>query len=536
MEGQAPSKTLTWLDTAELVWPEFGTSISVLLAFSILILLIIIYRIVYAYYISPLRHIPGSFISRITAKRGEIHTILGNMSYLGGADSEKYGDIFVILPNAISIGNPMDIRNFLGNPNVAKAHYYKILRFTGIDNTVSMCDTEQALIRHRQIGPYFKPTYLAKLETTIMKCGIGSIKQKWNQVLSDSADGKVEINFCNDILFASFNIIGTLVYGHQIEELSVNDTATAQWIDTTITYLGFRSMLQLLPKFPFSFMLKPWESRYSKLSRYIHESIAWRRKHVGKLAEKGLEHGKPADLLQAFIDAEDPESKIRMCHEQIHGECMLMMLAGSDTTAHTLTWAVHMLMLYPQHYRRAVAEVRSQFSLAHVITYSDCREHLPFVEACILESLRLVPVTGGLLPRVSPKGGTVIQGHFIPEDTLVFINMAVANHHSEFWSRPHEYNPVRFLENNEARHNVLTFSYGKRTCPGRQLAWWEMLTILANILKDYDMRLPEDYTHLGPKVLDKHGYPKLMDAQQYIVVKPANPDRDCRLVISKAKF
>ncbi|KAJ2521295.1 hypothetical protein H4217_001469 [Coemansia sp. RSA 1939] len=61
-----------------------------------------------------------------------------------------------------------------------------------------------------------------------------------------------------------------------------------------------------------------------------------------------------------------------------------------------------------------------------------------------------------------------------------------------------------------------------------------MLTILANVFKDYDMRLPSDYEHLGPAVLDKNGNPKLMNARQYIVVKPADPIRDCRVVISRA--
>ncbi|KAJ2683851.1 hypothetical protein H4R19_006950, partial [Coemansia spiralis] len=367
------------------------------------------------------------------------------------------------------------------------------------------------------------------MEPVIMEHGILSIKRKWDRMIEESADGTVEVNYCNDFLFASFDIIGTLVYGRQIEELNTNDAETAKWIDKTVTYIGIRSMAQLLLPGPLLILLRPWEGRYTRLSNYIHESINLRRQHLAALAEKGEARKKPADLLQAFIDAEDPESKVRMCHEQIHGECVLMMLAGSDTTSHTITWTVNLLMLYPAHYRRAVAEVRERFGADHIITHSDCRAHLPFVEACLLESLRLSPVTGGLLPRLSPKGGMHVQGHYIPEGTVVFINLAVANHHPAHWERPHEYDPMRFIRNSEARHNVLTFSHSRRMCPGRHLALWEMLTILANVLKDYDMQLPADYTHLGPHVLNQHGYPKQMDAQQYIVVKPIDAERDCRL-------
>ncbi|KAJ2852746.1 hypothetical protein IWW36_000103 [Coemansia brasiliensis] len=437
------------------------------------------------------------------------------MSRLGRHDFEKYGDIFVLTPDSVCISNPGDIRALLANPTTAKSKYYNILRFTGIDNTVSTQDIELANARHRQIGPFFKPTYLAKMEGIIMKHGIESIKAKWDRAIAESAQGVAEVNYCNDFLFAAFDIIATLVYGQQIDELK-----TAQWIDTTLTYIGIRSMVQLV--FPF---IRPLDSRYNQLSNYIYNSINQRREHLAS------GQPKPADLLQAFIDAEDPESKVQMSHDQIHGECMLMMMAGSDTTSHTISWTVHLLMLYPHHYQRAVDEVYGKFP--HTITYSDCRAHLPFIEACIFESLRLAPVTGGLLPRIAPKGGIYIQNHFIPEGTTIFVNLAVANHHPAYWQNPHEFNPLRFIENSDLKHNVLTFSHGRRTCPGKNLAMWEMTTILANIIKDYHLQLPPDITHLGPHILNKYGYPRQMDSQQYIVVKPVDAQRDCRILISK---
>ncbi|KAJ2236198.1 hypothetical protein IWW45_001977 [Coemansia sp. RSA 485] len=506
-----------------------------LLALLSALLVHVLYKIYVALYISPLRRIPGSLLSRISWARLKIYVAAGKMSYLGKQDYARYGDIFVCAPNAVSISNPADIRALLNNPAVPKAHYYNILRFTGIDNTVSTQDMDLANSRRRQIGPYFNPTYLAKMEKTIMQRGILSIKDKWDRLIAQSDDGAAEVNYSHDFLFSSFDTIGTLIYGRQIKELQTNDAATARWIDTTVTYLGMRSMLQLLPRFPLSLIEWPWEKRYKTLSVYIDESINARREHLAGLAEGNGEVKKPTDLLQAFIDAEDPESKVRMSHLQIHGECVLMMLAGADTIAHTVAWTVHLLTLYPVHYRRAAAEVRSRFAIGHLISYSECRAQLPFVEACLYESLRLAPVTGGMLPRMSPKGGVVIQGHFIPEGTMIFVNFASANHHSGSWDHPFLFDPTRFLGDSEARHNVLTFSSGKRICPGRHLAWWEMLTVLANILKDYDWKLPADLTHLGPGVLDELGYPRQMDSQQFIVVKPANAERDCRLVITKRK-
>ncbi|KAJ2820958.1 hypothetical protein IWW50_004844 [Coemansia erecta] len=455
------------------------------------------------------------------------------MANLGRWDHKKYGDIYMGMPNGVVICDPADIRTFMGNSAVSKADYYSALEFTGIENTVSFRENEAASVRHRQVVPYFKPTHLIKMEHTIMDLGILTIKRKWDGLIDSSPDGTAEVNYCNDFLISAFGIISTLVYGKKVKELSSTDAATAKWIDTTMMYLSVRAMFLLLPKIFALILLRPWEHYYNTLSNYIDEAITSRRALMKTLQIEGRLDEKPADMLQALIDAEDPESKARMTRDQVHGECMLMMHAGSDTTSHTIAWTVHLLMLYPEHYKRAVAEVRSMFAPDHIITYKECRAHLPFIEACILESLRLVPVTGGLLPRVVPKGGLMIKSHYLPEGTTVFVNLAVANHHKTYWNNPHEYDPTRFLDNKELQHYILTFSHGKRACPGKNLAWWEMLTILANTLKDYDFRMPNDMTHLGPHVLNKHGFPQTMAARQYIAVKPIDSERDCRIIISK---
>ncbi|KAI8322149.1 cytochrome P450 [Martensiomyces pterosporus] len=493
------------------------------------------YRLIRAYFFSPLRHIPGPILSRLTDLRCELYCATGYMGANARADYERYGDIYVYQPNSIAISNPADVRAVLGSNAVTKAHYYRILDFTGIENTLSARSPELANMRRRQLGPYFNHAYLARMEPVVIKRGILSIKQKWDTLIQASKDGWAEVNYSNDFLFATFGTISTLVFGEQMKELKSNDQSTLDWISSTLMYLGIRSMFSLLPRFPFALLLQPWERQYEQLSSYTNISIAKRRELLSSIGGDGrnAETSKPVDLLQAFLDAEDPESKIRMDPVHIHAESLLMLQAGSETTANTLMWTIHLLTLYPEHYKHAAKEVRSAFGKDHLITYSEARSQLPFVEACIYESLRLAPATGGLLPRVAPKGGIMLSGHFIPEDTVVFVNVAGANLNKGYWEEPHLYNPHRFLDNEEARRNVLTFSSGMRICPGRHLAWMEMLTIVANLLKDYNFELPADCTHLGPGVLDKKGYPRLLDSKFFIITKPTSAARDCRLLISR---
>ncbi|KAJ2881058.1 hypothetical protein IWW38_005851, partial [Coemansia aciculifera] len=225
------------------------------------------------------------------------------------------------------------------------------------------------------------------MEQRIMDHGIVSIKKKWDNLISQASDGRAEVNYCDDFLYLAFDTIGVLAFGKQIDELSVNDAATARWIANIVTYLGVRAMFQMLPPLLAKVVLFPWEGRYNRFIAYAHEAVTARRQLIAAQHHKGKERSMPVDLLQAFIDAEDPMSSVRMSSEQIHGECVLMMMAGSDTVSGTLTWAVHLLMLHPEHYKRAVAEVRGQFAQDHIITYNECRAQLPFVEACLHESL-----------------------------------------------------------------------------------------------------------------------------------------------------
>ncbi|KAI8321881.1 cytochrome P450 [Martensiomyces pterosporus] len=102
----------------------------------------------------------------------------------------------------------------------------------------------------------------------------------------------------------------------------------------------------------------------------------------------------------------------------------------------------------------------------------------------------------------------------------------------DVWDEQHTFNPERFIDNEENKRNVLTFSSGVRVCPGRNLAWIEMLTTLANMFNAYDFALPEDAL-FTPDKLDKHGQPVIMPQKMNVINGPRFPERDCQVVISK---
>ncbi|KAJ1956247.1 hypothetical protein GGI12_005355 [Dipsacomyces acuminosporus] len=496
--------------------------------------LFITYRVIYALYLSPLRKVPGPFLARLAGTRALFYNVTGNQVHQALEDLETYGDIHVYKPNSVVVSNPADIRAVLGTHMFRKGDIYKAMDYENIETTTSARDPKFASMRRRQIGPYFTNSYLAKMEETILQHGILAIKKKWDSLLEASDNGQAEINYHQTFHYASFDTIGSLAFGRDFGALRNEDSTVAEWMNSTVIYLVLRSLFVPLKIYPFSLLLSPLQRLHEEYKAYSIECVSARRRLLEKLEKSGELDKKPADLLQGFIDTMDPESRIKMSPTEVHAETQVMMGAGSDTTSSTLTWTVHLLMLYPQCYKRAVDEIRSAFGRDHVITYNEAKAQLPYLEACINESLRVGPVIGGYLARLAPREGVTLgSGHFIPGGTEINVSIIGANYNRKHWKDPHCFDPARFLGDEEAKRNIFSFSYGVRVCPGRQLAWVELLTILANILKDYDLKVPSDYKLRGPHVLGKDGHPRLMESRFYATNAPANVERDCRLVVSK---
>ncbi|KAJ2809907.1 hypothetical protein H4S07_002986 [Coemansia furcata] len=479
---------------AQLGWTEYtGLALTILAV-------VFIYRLIRELYFSPLRHIPGPLFARLTKRYYEVVVAMGQMAPDARRNTQKYGNIYVCQPNGVSISNPADIRAVLSSTAFLKHDYYKILRFTGIDSIMSTRDPHMVSMKRRMLGPYFSSTYVSRMEPLILEHGINAIKRKWDGLLADG--GRAEVNFCSTFTLCTFNIVSRLVYGQEIEVFKTTSSVdTLEWMSSSTNYISVRALLQLLPRPLFYIITLPWEHKYKQIASYVYGSIAERKQLLSKLKSVD-EKSRPVDLLQALVDCEEPESKVRLTGEQIHAESLLLLIGGIDPTAYSLTWTMHLFMLYPDCYREATREVRGVFGAHHTVTYAEAKAQLPYLEACILESMRLVTVPGVQIPRTTPPGGTTIQGQYLPEGTIVFANLWGSHHSAEYWREPGRFDPTRFLNNKRAQHSVFTFGYGNRICMGKQLALIKMFTILANLLKDYDMSLPEDYTRRGPHVLD----------------------------------
>lgn len=127
--------------------------------------------------------------------------------------------------------------------------------------------------------------------------------------------------------------------------------------------------------------------------------------------------------------------------------------AGSDTTAISLRSIIYHLLKNPQHMatlRQEIDQAAKENRLSDPVTMAEA-EKLPFLQACILEGLRIHPAVGGLLPRKVPKGGAVIAGVFMPEGHIVGSTAWVVNRiKSVYGQDAGEFNPQRWIDGDKA--------------------------------------------------------------------------------------
>jgi cytochrome P450 len=149
--------------------------------------------------------------------------------------------------------------------------------------------------------------------------------------------------------------------------------------------------------------------------------------------------------------------------------------------------------------KKAVDEVRSAFGSLEDITNGPALTSCTFLRACIDEAMRLSPPVAGALPRLVLPGGLTVDGLSIPEGTDVCVPHYAIHHNPEYFPRPFEFAPERWLKDgapadmaahlDDAHAAFCPFSVGPRGCIGKGMAYVELTLTLARVLWQFDVRL-----------------------------------------------
>jgi cytochrome P450 len=191
-------------------------------------------------------------------------------------------------------------------------------------------------------------------------------------------------------------------------------------------------------------------------------------------------HPQPSDLLDLLLSSGQEEQPLS--REEIQDEVMTLVLAGHETTANALTWALTLLSRYPAARDRLAAEVNE------VVGDRDPQaadvESLIWTQAVVSETLRLYP-PAWTIERDAVVADN-IAGVEVPVGATIGISPYLLHRHSEFWPNPEGFDPRRFAPGNAAdrpKHAFLPFGGGRRICVGAGLAQLEATLALATLVR-----------------------------------------------------
>lgn len=166
--------------------------------------------------------------------------------------------------------------------------------------------------------------------------------------------------------------------------------------------------------------------------------------------------------------------------------------AGSASTAIAINNAVFMLLKHPE----VLSKLREEIDAAaeddeEAIAY-DKVKNLPYLRACVDESMRIMPPTSFGLPRKTPKEGCRILDDWVSGGTTVSMSSYVVHRDERVFEEPERYRPERWLGNRgkELQPYFVAFSAGARGCIGRNISYLEQLVLVASVVHRYDLELP----------------------------------------------
>ena len=203
---------------------------------------------------------------------------------------------------------------------------------------------------------------------------------------------------------------------------------------------------------------------------------------------------EPRNVLEAMLRARD-EPHSGVSDADVHANVLTLLLAGEDTTAHTLGWTLFQLAQHPQWQQRLQGVADEVLGAAAVCaSYEDVRR-LDLFEATANEATRLKPIVP--LVFLEPNEDVVLDGTALPRGTPMFFLLRPAMMDDARFADAATFDPGRWSAGHhpERAHDTrayMQFGAGPRVCPGRHLAGVEIRLVLSMLARHFNVELAVD--------------------------------------------
>jgi cytochrome P450 len=237
-------------------------------------------------------------------------------------------------------------------------------------------------------------------------------------------------------------------------------------------YSGRFGSLFQLPAFRID--LGPWSpwGRVVRLNREMEAAL-----FAEFARRRASSDGKREDILTMLLMARD-ENGEPLSDGALRDEMMTLLLAGHETTAASIAWAMHQLAQHPE-----VAEAARE-ELSHLPEDAD-PSSMHYLDAVINESMRLCPVVPNIAREL--QAPMKIGGRDLPKGVVIALCIYLTHRRAGLWPEPEKFDPRRFLDARPDPYKFFPFGGGTRRCLGAAFATYQMKIVLSEVLRRFDV-------------------------------------------------
>jgi cytochrome P450 len=387
--------------------------------------------------------------------------------------ARRYGDPFTMRvpgrPPLVLYSDPEAIRQiFHGDADTLRAGEANgILGPLLGQHSLLLLDGERHLHERRRMLPPFHGTHM----------------QAYGTVMGEMTDAVIDrwpigrpFPIHPEMQRITLEVILRTVFG--LEEGEVLDDLRAALSRLMVFTGGPAAVLLFLPWMQFDLgPLSPGGrfARYAgEVDRLLFAEIARRRSAAVAARE---------DILSMLIAARDEHGQ-GMTDQELRDEMLTLLLAGHETTATALAWAVHHLLTHPDVLRRVCDEMRAEAGDGPI--EPAVASGLPYLDAVVKETLRLTPVIPNIGRMLSVPARVGAQ--LLPAGVIAAPAIYLTHHRDDLWPEPERFHPERFLGLRPSPYAFLPFGGGARRCIGAAFATYEMKVVLTRLLARVALR------------------------------------------------
>ncbi|XPS96907.1 hypothetical protein M3J09_006156 [Ascochyta lentis] len=465
-------------------------------AFSVFIT--ITFFIIHRILLHPLAAHKGPFLARISAWPSWYHAARGDRHIWLLRLHAQYGSAVRFSPNSVSFNTLSAVHAIYTSrdANVRKGDWYQCVKDSagGFESTFTAREKLRHALKRRILAHAFSERALREYEPRIKL-----LTERWLRSLAAVSNYGDSIDFAAWSNYIIFDILGDLCYGKDFGLIDSNkDRYVTKLLPRTTRswyMLGYHPWTHLLRLLLFKTVLTSSLGRTitrdnSRFREFCTKSLMERVK-IEKMDRKRSSVSR--DMFHHLLNARDPESGERFSMGDLGAESVLLMIAGTHTTSVAIAATVFYLLRNKEKLEKATAEIRDAFSSTEEMDYRKLAT-LPYLRACINESLRLCPPTAGHLQREALSAGAEVDGFRYPAGTNLGVSAYALQRNPLIWPNPDEYHPERWLQDDSTHlqshlPGLIAFSSGPLGCPGKQLAYMEMFIVVAMIVSEFNMTL-----------------------------------------------